>query len=115
VPTRQQRARALVPARRQRPLDVGGGLLPPRPRCGRGIGEKRLAAQALARDVSLFEQVAAVRQFLRAEGHALIVASGTLLAADAHRNLDRLVELLEDFLWVVNTCIARDGGTPRLV
>jgi len=90
----------------------------PRPwfrRPGRGVGEKRLRREALERLETIFRELQLVRNFLQREGHQLINDSGSLLAAQAHRNLDLLVALLEDFLWTVNCAIARYGGTPKLI
>ena len=86
-----------------------------RPRPGRGVGEKRLRREALERLETIFQELQLVRNFLQREGHQLINDSGSLLAAQSHRNLDLLVALLEDFLWTVNCAIARHGGTPKLI
>jgi hypothetical protein len=56
-----------------------------------------------------------VRKCLAQHGHLIINQSGSLLAPQAHQNLDQLVALIEDFLWVLNCAIARQGGMPRLV
>jgi len=86
-----------------------------RRRPGRGIGEKKLRRQTLERLETIFQELQLVRTFLAQEGHQLINDSGSLLAAQAHRNLDLLVALLEDFLWTLNCTIAQYGGTPKLI
>jgi hypothetical protein len=98
-----------------KPLDTGLAAAAQRRRPGRGIGEKRLTQQELTRLNVIFENLQEVRKCLTQHGHPIINQSGSLLASQAHQNLDQLVALLEDFLWVLNCAIARQGGMPKLV
>lgn len=81
---------------------------------GRGVGQKRLTDQMLTRLDTLFQNLLQMRSFLLQEGHLLINESGSILAPQAHQNLDKLVSLLEDFLWILNCAIAKLGGIPQL-
>lgn len=81
---------------------------------GRGVGEKRIAQERLNELEAIFSNLEHTRQFLSQEGHTIINASGTLLASQSHQNLDQLLILLEDFLWVLNCAIAKKGGQPKL-
>jgi hypothetical protein len=107
------------PAKRERdpirPLETDLTLAAQRRRPGRGIGEKRLTQQEIARLDTIFANLQEVRKCLAQHGHLIINQSGSLLAPQAHQNLDQLVALLEDFLWVLNCAIARQGGMPKLV
>ncbi|MFX1563905.1 MAG: hypothetical protein ACFFDP_11440 [Promethearchaeota archaeon] len=86
----------------------------PRRGPGRGVGQKRLTDQALTRLDTLFQNLLQMRSFLLQEGHLLINESGSILASQAHKNLDQLISLLEDFMWVINCAIAKLGGLPQL-
>ncbi len=81
---------------------------------GRGVGEKRIAQERIDELESIFSNLENLRHFLSQEGHIIINASGTLLASQSHQNLDQLLILLEDFLWVLNCAIAKKGGQPKL-
>jgi hypothetical protein len=81
---------------------------------GRGIGEKRLTEEALQRLDTIFENLQIIRRFLKDEGHQIINDSGSLLTPQAHQNLDQMLLLLEDFLWILNCAIAKYGGKARL-
>ena len=98
-----------------KPLGMDLTSVTQRRRPGRGVGEKRLTQQELGRLDTIFENLQQVRKCLTQHGHLIINQSGSLLAPQAHQNLDQLVALLEDFLWVLNCAIARQGGMPRLV
>ncbi len=81
---------------------------------GRGIGEKRLTDEALKRLDIIFENFQIIRRFLKDQGHQIINESGSLLTPQAHQNLDQMLLLLEDFLWILNCAIAKYGGKARL-
>lgn len=82
---------------------------------GRGIGEKRIAKERLDELDTLFHNLEEIHAFLIQEGHAIINESGSMLSSGSHQNLDRMLVLLEDFLWVLNCAIAKHGGSPRLL
>jgi hypothetical protein len=81
---------------------------------GRGVGQKRLTNQMLERLDTLFQNLLQIRGFLLQEGHLLINESGSILAPQAHQNLDQLISLLEDFMWILNCSISKLGGIPQL-
>lgn len=81
---------------------------------GRGIGQKRLTQQRLRQLNTIFSNLQQIRDFLDQQGHLIINESGSLLASQAHQDLDCLVQLLEDFLWILNCAIAKHGGNPKL-
>ncbi len=81
---------------------------------GRGIGEKRITQQRLNELNTLFHNLKQVQTFLLQEGHIIINESGSILSSHSHQNLDKLLILLDDFLWTLNCAIAKNGGKPRL-
>jgi hypothetical protein len=82
---------------------------------GRGIGEKRISRERIDRLDTLFLVLQDLHEYLSANGHTIINESGSLLSSQSHQNLDQLVSLLEDFLWIVNCAIAKNGGNPKIV
>ncbi len=82
---------------------------------GRGIGEKRITQERLGELNTLFQSLEQVHAFLIQEGHSIINESGSMLSSGSHQNLDRMLVLLEDFLWILNCAIAKHGGNPRLL
>ncbi|MFX1508717.1 MAG: hypothetical protein ACFFBR_00285 [Promethearchaeota archaeon] len=82
---------------------------------GRGIGEKRITQERLTELNRLFHNLEHIHVFLVQEGHSIINESGSMLSSGSHQNLDQLLRLLEDFLWILNCAIAKNGGTPRLL
>jgi hypothetical protein len=82
---------------------------------GRGIGEKRITQERLSELTTLFQSLEQVHAFLIQEGHSIINESGSMLSSGSHQNLDRMLVLLEDFLWILNCAIAKHGGNPRLL
>lgn len=82
---------------------------------GRGIGEKRITQERLDELNTLFQSLEQVYAFLIQEGHSIINESGSMLSSGSHQSLDRMLVLLEDFLWILNCAIAKHGGTPRLL
>ena len=82
---------------------------------GRGIGEKRITEDRLKELDTLFCNLEQIHSFLIQEGHTIINESGSMLSSGSHQNLDRMLKLLEDFLWVLNCAIAKNGGNPRLL
>ena len=82
---------------------------------GRGVGEKRISRELLTQLDNVFENIQITRRFLASEGHHIINESGSLVAPQAHKNLDQLITLLEDFLWILNCTIAKHGGKARLI
>jgi hypothetical protein len=82
---------------------------------GRGIGEKRITQERLDELNTLFRSLEQVHAFLIQEGHSIINESGSMLSSGSHQNLDRMLVLLEDFLWILNCAIAKHGGNPRLL
>ncbi len=82
---------------------------------GRGIGEKRIIQDRLSQLDTLFHNLELIQAFLIDEGHAIINESGSMLTSRSHQNLDRMLVLLEDFLWILNCAIAKNGGSPRLL
>ncbi len=95
--------------------ELGLSKMSPRRRPGRGIGEKRVTKHAISRLDTAFKDLRQVHEFLIKEGHLIINESGSLKASQAHMNLNLLLELLEDFLWILNCAISRHGGVPKLV
>lgn len=81
---------------------------------GRGIGEKRITLERIEALDTLFNNLQQVHNFLAEQGHLIINESGSLLASQSHQNLDQLLHLLEDFLWILNCAIAKIGGKPKL-
>ena len=69
----------------------------------------------LKRLETIFENIQRIRLFLAEHGHLIINQSGSLLTSQAHQNLDQLIKLMEDFQWILNCAIAKQGGTPQLV
>ncbi len=94
---------------------LGLKYMGPRRRPGRGIGEKRITKQVLSRLDTAFRDLRQMHEFLSKEGHLIINESGSLQTTQAHQNLNLLLELLEDFLWILNCTIGRHGGVPKLV
>jgi hypothetical protein len=89
-----------------------------KPKCrgpGRGIGEKRISRERIDHLDTLFLVLQDLHEYLSENGHTIINESGSLLSSQSHQNLERLVSLLEDFLWIVNCAIAKNGGKPKLV
>ncbi len=82
---------------------------------GRGIGEKRITQERLNELDTLFHNLEQIHAFLIQEGHSIINESGSMLSSGSHQNLDRMLVLLEDFLWILNCAIAKNGGNPRLL
>ncbi len=82
---------------------------------GRGIGEKRITQERLTELNQLFHNLEHIHTFLVQQGHSIINESGSMLSSGSHQNLDQLLMLLEDFLWILNCAIAKNGGTPRLL
>ena len=82
---------------------------------GRGIGEKRLTRERIDQLDTLFLILQDLHEYLSEYGHTIINDSGSLLSSQSHQNLDQLVALIEDFLWIVNCAIAKNGGNPKLV
>ena len=82
---------------------------------GRGIGEKRITQERLNELNTLFQSLEQIHTFLIQEGHSIINESGSMLSSGSHQNLDRMLVLLEDFLWILNCAIAKHGGNPRLL
>jgi hypothetical protein len=82
---------------------------------GRGIGEKRITQERLTELDTLFHNLEQIHAFLVQEGHSIINESGSMLSSGSHQNLDQLLVLLEDFLWILNCAIAKNGGSPRLL
>ncbi len=81
---------------------------------GRGVGEKRIIQERIDELDTLFHNLQQIRGFLSQQGHSIINESGSMLAPRSHQNLDQLLTLLEDFLWVLNCAIAKHGGQPKL-
>ena len=81
---------------------------------GRGIGEKRIIQERIDELNTLFHNLQQIHGFLTQQGHNIINESGSMLAPQSHQNLDQLLTLLEDFLWVLNCAIAKHGGQPKL-
>lgn len=81
---------------------------------GRGIGEKRISRERTDHLNTLFVVLQDVHDYLSEHGHTIINESGSLLSSQSHQDLDRLVLLIEDYLWVVNCAIAKNGGKPKL-
>ncbi|MFX1564161.1 MAG: hypothetical protein ACFFDP_12725 [Promethearchaeota archaeon] len=96
------------------PLELEEIKLEQRRGPGRGIGQKRLTNQMLTRLDTLFQNLIQLRGFLLQDGHLIINESGSILAPQSHKNLDHLISLLEDFLWILNCSISKLGGTPQL-
>ena len=94
---------------------LGLKYMGPRRRPGRGIGEKRVTKQVLTRLDTVFTDLRQMYEFLKNEGHLIINESGSLQSSQAHQNLNLLLELLEDFLYILNCAIGRHGGVPKLV
>ncbi len=94
---------------------LGLSSIGPRRRPGRGIGEKRITKQVLSRLETAFKDIRQIQEFLVKEGHLIINESGSMKASQAHMNLNLLLELLEDYLWIMNCAISRHGGIPKLV
>jgi|GEM_PF-3373240 len=82
---------------------------------GRGIGEKRITQERLGELGALFQSLEQIHVFLLQEGHSIINESGSMLSSGSHQNLDQMLVLLEDFLWILNCAIANNGGVPRLL
>ena len=82
---------------------------------GRGIGQKRILEERLKTLDTIFDNLRELHSFLTQQGHLIINESGSMLASHSHQNLDQLLELLEDFLWVLNCAIAKNGGQARLI
>jgi hypothetical protein len=82
---------------------------------GRGIGEKRLTQERLAELASFFHNLEQIHAILVKEGHSIINESGSMLSSRSHQNLDQMLVLLEDFLWILNCALAKKGGNPRLL
>lgn len=82
---------------------------------GRGIGEKRLTQERLNALSTLFHNLEQIHTVLVQEGHSIINESGSMLSSGSHQNLDQMLVLLEDFLWILNCALAKNGGNPRLL
>jgi hypothetical protein len=82
---------------------------------GRGIGEKRISRERIDQLNTLFMVLQDIHEYLSEHGHTIINESGSLLSSQSHQDLDRLVLLIEDYLWIVNCAIAKNGGNPKLV
>ncbi len=82
---------------------------------GRGIGEKRLTEERLNELSTLFHNLEHIHAILVQEGHSIINESGSMLSSGSHQNLDQMLVLLEDFLWILNCALAKNGGNPRLL
>ncbi len=94
---------------------LGLSSIAPRRRPGRGIGEKRVTKQVLSRLDTAFRDLRQMQEFLAKEGHLIVNESGSIQTSQAHLNLNLMLELLEDFLWILNCTISRHGGIPKLV
>ena len=81
---------------------------------GRGIGQKRIVQERLETLDTIFDNIQEMYNFLSQQGHMIINESGSMLASQSHQNLDQLLKLLEDFLWVINCAIAKNGGQAKL-
>ncbi|MFX0169913.1 MAG: hypothetical protein ACFE89_11235 [Candidatus Hodarchaeota archaeon] len=82
---------------------------------GRGIGEKRISKERVERLDTIFLALQDIHDYLSEHGHMIINESGSMLTSQSHQNLDQLLVLLEDFLWILNCAIAKNGGNPKIV
>ena len=82
---------------------------------GRGIGQKRIVQERLETLDTIFDNLQEMHNFLSQQGHMIINESGSMLASQSHQNLDQLLKHLEDFLWVINCTIAKNGGQAKLL
>jgi hypothetical protein len=96
-------------------LELTSGKLRKRRGPGRGIGEKRITRERLSELETLFQSLEQIHIYLIQEGHSIINESGSMLSSGSHQNLNQLLMLLEDFLWILNCAIANNGGVPRLL
>ncbi|MFW9831368.1 MAG: hypothetical protein ACFFD8_06295 [Candidatus Thorarchaeota archaeon] len=89
-------------------------LPPARRGPGRGVGEKRIYEERRDELKTLFSNLQQVQIFLNEEGHSIINESGSLLTSQSHENLDQLIALLDDFLWILNCALAKHGGDAKI-
>lgn len=81
---------------------------------GRGVGEKRISQERRDELNTLISNIQHIHVFLTSEGHSIINESGSLLTSQSHQNLDQLISLLDDFLWILNCALAKHGGKAKL-